>query len=467
MSGVIKMKPPTQGASQGAEPSGMELIVRSIASLTDGVIVVRSDRKILFTNAEAASILGIVANDIVGQDLGRLLDMGGYDWGDALETAADQSNGDFIIRGGKRGTVFLTVRRIQDADGGVVLIFRDLEVFDHQRRVASGLPRSTQTPGFERKVRPDFAYQRQLSGYLDQMISRGERALLQDARVIITGDSGVGKTEIARHLHNFVADASDPFVVVNCAAIPETLFESELFGYEKGAFTGALSSGKSGLIEQAEGGTLFLDEVGEIPLHLQAKMLNFLEDGTVQRVGAVKQKQVHVRIISATNRDLETMANERTFRRDLYYRLAVVRLPIRPLKDQPALVSHLIDRFLEAINRHRKMDLVLSDALRQKLCEYDYPGNIRELYNLMQQISVLSEEDEIPRRLDRQNVSEPEFLTAQDALKDGRGLKQMVADYEFGIIQAAISKFGSKRKAAAALDVDIGTIVRKTKKRTM
>ena len=448
--------------SEGRTPSTMEIIVRSVASLSEGVIVIRADRKIIFANAEASSILDTPANDIAGRDLGRLLEMGGYDWGDALETAADQSSGDFIIRGGKRGTIFVSIRRILGADGGVVLTFRDLEVFDHKRRVARGLPHPSETPGFERKMRPDFAYQRRLSSYLDQMISRGERALLQGARVIITGESGVGKTEIARHLHNFVAAVGDPFVVVNCAAIPETLFESELFGYEKGAFTGALSGGRLGLIEQAEGGTLFLDEVGEIPLHLQAKMLNFLEDGTVQRVGAAKPKQVHVRIISATNRDLETMAEERTFRRDLYYRLAVVRLPIRPLKETPELITHLIDRFLGAINRRRKTELQLSDTLRQKLLEYDYPGNIRELYNLMQQISVLSEEDEIPRRLNRPLRVDAAASTAEEILKDGCDLAQIVSNYEIEIIQAAIGKYGSEREAATALGVDMETLLRKS-----
>ncbi len=303
---------------------------------------------------------------------------------------------------------------------------------------------------------------------MDRLISRGERALLQGARVIITGESGVGKTEIARHLHGFVSDASDPFVVVNCAAIPETLFESELFGYEKGAFTGALSGGKKGLIEQAEGGTLFLDEVGEIPVHLQAKLLSFLEDGTVQRVGGAKPKHVHVRVISATNRDLEKMAEHREFRRDLYYRLAVVRLPTLPLREMPELISHLLNRFIGVINQKRMVPLELSDDLRTKLLKYDYPGNIRELYNLVQQISVLSEEDEVPRRLNRPSSISKADASDVDEPMDiaGRGLKEIVSEFELGVIETAIKKHGSKRKAAAALDVDIGTIVRKTKRKS-
>ncbi|WP_193176294.1 sigma-54 interaction domain-containing protein [Oricola nitratireducens] len=457
------MTDPKQG--QGQLAAATEIMLRSMTALPDGVIVIGPDRRIVFANGEAGSILGTTVKDLAGLDLGRLFNLGDYDWGDALEAAADGVNGEFIIRGGTRGSVFATVRRVTGVDGAMLLCLRDLEVFDHMRRSATGLPNPAESPGTVRKVRPNFARQRQISPYLDRIIARGERALVQGARVIITGESGVGKTEIARHLHHFVSDASDPFIVVNCAAIPDTLFESELFGYEKGAFTGALSGGKPGLIEQAEGGTLFLDEVGEIPVHLQAKLLSFLEDGTVQRVGGAKPKQVHVRVISATNRDLEEMAADRLFRRDLYYRLAVVRLPIKSLRETPELIVHLVDRFLASINQRRPAPLELSEDLRSRLLAYDYPGNIRELYNLMQQISVLAEEDELPRRLNRRARRDPDsqrqMTTA--SVEDGRGLKDIVAEFERGVIEAAIAKYGSKRKAAAALDVDIGTIVRKTK----
>lgn len=468
MSGVVNMRQPNESGKAGKAISATETIVRSAASLSDGLIVVGADRKIVFANGEAGSILGAKSADLAGLDLGRLLTIGGYDWGDVLEAVADGASGDFLLRGGVRSSVFTTVRRAIGGDGAMVLCLRDLEVFDHQRRIATGMPSPTEPLGAERKVRPDFGRQRQLSPYLDKLISRGERALLQGARVIITGESGVGKTEIARHLHSFVSDASDPFVVVNCAAIPETLFESELFGYEKGSFTGALSGGKKGLIEQAEGGTLFLDEVGEIPIHLQAKLLSFLEDGTVQRVGGAKPKHVHVRVISATNRDLEEMAEYREFRRDLYYRLAVVRLPTLPLRETPELISHLLNRFLGVINQKRLVPLEFSEELRTKLLNYDYPGNIRELYNLVQQISVLSEEDEIPRRLMRApSTSEVDVSGAGDPMDiEGRSLKEIVSEFERGVIEAAIKEHGSKRKAAEALDVNIGTIVRKTKKKT-
>lgn len=434
-----------------------ESILRSVVSFPDGIVVIGGDRHLLMVNAEAGQILGANAGDLLGADVERLAALGGYDWQPVLGAIERQSNGEFLLRGGLRSSIYATVRRVTGGQGAMVLQLRDLEVFDHARRRAAGLPQARRAPGAERRVRPDFSRQRQICPYLDRMIGLGERALVQGARVIITGESGVGKTEIARHLHGHVSEAGDPFIVVNCAAIPDTLFESELFGYEKGAFTGALNSGKKGLIEQAEGGTLFLDEVGEIPLHLQSKLLSFLEDGTVQRVGGTRPRSVHVRVISATNRDLMEMLGSGRFRRDLYHRLAVVRLSILPLRETPELIEHLIERFTTSMNQHRATPLDLSPGLRARLMAYSYPGNIRELYNIIQQISILGEED-APALFE----SEAPGSEAAD-LPEGQSLKDMVGQYERHLIDRAILKHGSKRKAAAALNVDIGTIVRKTR----
>ncbi|WP_349361116.1 sigma 54-interacting transcriptional regulator [Stappia sp.] len=448
------------GLATGMEET--DTVLRCVASFPDGIVVIGADRRMIFVNVEAGQILGARGADLAGQKVDALGDFGGYDWEPVLEALDRQSNGEFVLRGGLRGSVYATLRRIAGDAGGMVLQLRDLQVFDHARRRASGLPQAGRSPGGERKVRPDFLHQRQICPSLDRTISLGERALMQDVRVIITGESGVGKTEIARYLHRHVSEASEPFIVVNCAAIPETLFESELFGYEKGAFTGALSSGKKGLIEQAEGGTLFLDEVGEIPLHLQSKLLTFLEEGTVQRVGGTRPKSVHVRVISATNRDLLDMVRARQFRRDLFHRLAVVKLPVRPLRETPELISHLIDRFVWTTNQRRSDPLVLSDAMRARLMAYGYPGNVRELFNIIQQIAILGEDD-LPLIFEAEPAAHPIAGGEAGLPCDGESLKTMVGRYERQLIDAAIARHGSKRKAAAALDVDIGTIVRKTK----
>jgi transcriptional regulator with PAS, ATPase and Fis domain len=236
-----------------------------------------------------------------------------------------------------------------------------------------------------------------------------------------------------------------------------------MFGYERGAFTGALSGGKKGLIEAADAGTLFLDEVGEIPLAMQAKLLKFLETGSVQRVGGSAEKSVKVRIIAATNRKLEEMVRAGHFRRDLYYRLAVVPLHVRSLSESPELIGELIDHFVAGVNLQRDQPLAISDECRKHLMAYSYPGNIRELQNIIQQISVVA-----TARADAIHLPEPVLMrhAAQPGrLDDGGTLKSRVRAYERQLIEAAIGRLGSKSKAAEALGVDIGTIVRKTQGR--
>jgi len=318
-------------------------------------------------------------------------------------------------------------------------------------------------------------------------LARSTRALHQGARLLLLGESGSGKTELARYLHRIVGTREEPFIHVNCGAIPESLFESEMFGYEKGAFTGALQSGKKGLIEAAEGGTLFLDEVGEIPLASQAKLLKFLEDGVVQQIGGRRGRRVSARIISATNRELWDLVMERRFRSDLYYRLAVITVELPPLRTQSALIGHLIDHFLDHANRMRRPALALGDDCRQALDGYDFPGNIRELHNIIQHLSVVADRQAVVAHLPdrvvgrRQAVQDvagvpasPEQRTALSesaaalgedagALSLARPLKEQVRRFERTLIEQAIARCGSKRKAAKALGVDIGTIVRKTR----
>ena len=301
----------------------------------------------------------------------------------------------------------------------------------------------------------------------------------QGARILLVGESGSGKTEIAKYLRRLTEAPETPFVHVNCGAIPESLFESEMFGYEKGAFTGALQTGKKGLIEAAEGGTLFLDEVGEIPLPCQAKLLKFLEDGMVQRIGARVARRVRTRVISATNRDLWQMCRADRFRRDLFYRLAVIPLEVAPLREQPELVQHLIDHFLMAVNQTRERRLGLSPDRRAALAAYAFPGNIRELHNVLQQLSVAAGDEATAALLPRRMIApggaaEPAVVEALPdeaapvsllAAPGGPGLlRDRVRAFERELILDAIVRHGSKRKAARALGVDIGTIVRKTQK---
>ncbi len=206
--------------------------------------------------------------------------------------------------------------------------------------------------------------------------------------VLITGDSGVGKEVVARELHQRSHWASGPFLKINCAALPTSLLESELFGYDKGAFTGAMKS-KPSKFESASGGTLFLDEIGELEPHIQAKFLHVLQDGTFNRLGSNKIIKTDARIMVATNQDLEENIMNGTFRRDLYYRLNVARIHIPPLRERPVDIALLANYFLEFYSRQYKRSVDLDEETLNKLYHHPWPGNVRELQNVLRRYIVL------------------------------------------------------------------------------
>ncbi len=210
------------------------------------------------------------------------------------------------------------------------------------------------------------------------------------ATVLIEGETGTGKEVVAQAVHRLSPRSAKPFVVLNCAAIPEALLEAELFGHTRGAFTGAVQS-RTGRIEAAHGGTLFLDEIGEMPIGLQAKMLRFLENGELQRVGDNETVRVDVRVIAATHQDLEKRAKEGSFRLDLYHRLAVFPIDIPPLRDRLADIAALSEHFLELMGRTSPRK-TLSAAALDKLYQHDWPGNVRELAHILERASILAED---------------------------------------------------------------------------
>jgi two-component system, NtrC family, response regulator AtoC len=230
---------------------------------------------------------------------------------------------------------------------------------------------------------------------MEDLAALAESAARADSTVVITGESGTGKDVLARFIHARSSRADAPVIAVNCAALPESLFESEFFGHERGAFTGATAT-KRGLIEAADGSTLFLDEVGEMPAQIQVKLLRFLEEGRFRRVGSTRDRESDVRVIAATNRNLADDVRQGRFRADLFYRLNVISLHVPPLRrrreDIPALVEHFLSLFRERFNRPA---LDLSDEARRRLSSYDWPGNVRELRNTLERAAALAQGDTI------------------------------------------------------------------------
>ena len=216
-----------------------------------------------------------------------------------------------------------------------------------------------------------------------------------DSNVVILGESGTGKDVMARFIHDHSLRQDKAFISINCAAIPEQLLESELFGYEAGAFTGALSKGKIGLFEAASGGTIFLDEIGDMPLALQSKLLRALENNEIRRVGGVKNIPIDVRIICATNVNLKNMIEEKTFREDLYYRLSVFVIQLPPLRERKEDIIPLAENFLHMLNEKYDANKTLAPVTVETMLRHRWPGNIRELRNVMERIFVISRDNQL------------------------------------------------------------------------
>ena len=291
-----------------------------------------------------------------------------------------------------------------------------------------------------------------------------------DATVLILGESGAGKEEVARQIHNSSMRRDRALVTINCGAIPENLLESELFGYERGAFTGASNAGKIGLLEAADGGTVFLDEIGEIPLSFQVKLLRVLETKQVTRVGGVRAKSIDVRFVAATNRDLSKMVREGTFREDLYYRLNVVSITVPPLRQRREDILPLSLYFLNMFNRKYNQNKVMTPEVIKRMEEYDWEGNVRELRNVMEHMVIMSHSvqlqiSDVPWIICQCAGKEPDPLAPPPAAEaETTDLNQAVQALEQRLLLQARDACGSTREMARYLNVDQSTVVRKLRK---
>lgn len=293
-----------------------------------------------------------------------------------------------------------------------------------------------------------------------------------DSTVILRGESGTGKELFARSIHMASPRKDKPFVPINCAALPDSLLESELFGYEEGAFTGAKKGGKQGLFKYAEEGTLFLDEIGELSTHLQVKLLRVLQENKIRRIGANEEVPINVRIIAATNRNLEELVSTGQFRKDLYYRLNVIPIWIPPLRARKDDIPLLTNSFIKKISQKlkKKIDGVADQAMK-KLMNYDWPGNIRELSNVIERAINICDESKIQAH--HLILKQEELLSSLSNYGTNTFIKEdinpiklrdLVAETEKKAIKAALDSYGTIRKAAKALGVSHATIINKMKK---
>jgi TyrR family helix-turn-helix protein len=286
-----------------------------------------------------------------------------------------------------------------------------------------------------------------------------------NSTVLIRGESGTGKELFARSIHRASRRKDGHFVPVNCGALPDSLLESELFGYEEGAFTGARRGGKQGLFRFADGGTLFLDEIGELSPHLQVKLLRVLQEGRIRRVGGTEETKVDVRIIAATSRNLEEMLEQGLFRDDLYYRLNVVPLFVPPLRQRKEDIPILVDSFIGKVSEN--MGKPVKGITRQaveKLTSYNWPGNVRELSNVIERAINLVQGGYIEERHIILDMRYADREGGGNLLKDDRTLRQILEETEKRVLKEAVERLGSSRRVGAALGISHTAVIKKMKK---
>lgn len=287
-----------------------------------------------------------------------------------------------------------------------------------------------------------------------------------DSTILILGETGVGKDFIATYIHSISNSSNGKFIKINCGAVPEHLLESEFFGYEEGAFTGAQKGGKKGLFEEANGGILYLDEIGDMPYTLQVKLLSAINDRMFYRIGGTNPIEFNARIIAATNHDLKKLVEEKKFRADLYYRLNVVTFVIPPLRNRKEDIIPLSMQFLEYYNnKYGKNSYFTSNCLENFLI-YEWPGNIRELKNIIERLVLMTDSADIDTDLFREHLILTESSTGIPDLfmSDRKTLKEKTEDYEKEIIESTLAVSKNMKEAALRLGIDISTLVRKKQK---
>jgi PAS domain S-box-containing protein len=440
-------------------------------ALSEGLWICDRHANVLHINPASERLNGIKADQVVGRNMQELVDEGVFDRSATLE----------VLRRKAPVSLVQTIKGRQLALTGIPVLDERGELF----RVVVTEKDVTELEALHRELEEQEAMKdrirdRMLEMQLEDVESRRiiakspgmQKALRQafkvaavDSTVLILGESGVGKELIADLIYKYSERAGKPLVKINCGAIPESLLEAELFGYEKGAFTGAQAKGKPGYFELADAGIIFMDEIGELTLSAQVKLLRFLEDGRVMRVGGTASRRFNVRILAATHQDLQGMVDRGTFRLDLFYRLSVIPLVIPPLRERTEcilpLLNHYTAFFAERLGVQRRLTRAASDAL----LAYPWPGNVRQLANLCERLVVMSENELIglsdlpPDILGHVGMSPlaaagPEELTLAQALEST----------ERTLLQEARQRHGRQVEMARALGIDQSTVARKMKK---
>ena len=421
-------------------------------------------------NESYSRITGIDGDEIMGLHMNDLLQLGYISESASLMVLQTKKQATTMprLKSGKKALI--TANPVFDANGNVDKVISNVRDITELIQLKSQLEEVKELS--ERYYSELLHLRRQNvqvegmiaeSPVMKKMVATALKVAVTGATVLITGESGVGKEVLARTIHNHSESKAGPFVKVNCGAIPDTLLESELFGYEKGAFTNASKTGKMGIFEIAVRGTLFLDEIGEIPLALQAKLLGVLQDKKFTRVGGTKEIKLSARIIAATNRDLAEMVTRGEFRKDLFYRLNVVGLKIPPLAERKEDLFPMAHHFLRELNERYKFHNTISPRVINAFLNYDWPGNVREMENLMEQLVVLAPNEQITVEMLPVALQDPMAMVSRE-LPQEKCLEDILASVERRVFQSLLRQGYSSYKIAQELGINQSTAIRKIKK---
>jgi len=432
-------------------------LIEVLDDMYDGFLLSTIEGRVFYANKAVEEISGITLNHIVNKTPNEM-EKAGHIIEQTTFVGAEKSI--TMIHKLQTGReIFITSKPIYD-NNGVIICF----VANYRNLSSLEAAKKYHEISIERQVRTDRVTDINHENWIGDspetvnLKTKVAKVAKTEAIVLILGESGVGKEVVANNLHKLSNRNNGPYVQINCAAIPEDLIEAELFGYKRGAFTGAVSD-KKGLLESADGGTILLDEIGEMPLILQAKLLRTIQTQTITRVGGTNKIKLDIRFIAATNRNLRDEVEKGNFREDLFYRLNVIPIHIQPLNKRKEDIIPLIMFFLDKFNKKYKTFKSFSPEALQVLFDYYWPGNVRQLENVVERLVIMTEKNVISP-LDLPSDFEIKTHVKIDNIKP---LKTVREEAESRMIQIALNKYGTIRQAAKHLKVSHSTIVRKVK----
>ncbi len=446
-------------------------------SSSDGIWLCDGNGKILNINKASEKINAIKGKDVVGKNVREIVAEGLIDRSvtlEVLETGRQVS----LLQNLKRTNKYLLVTGtpVFDQRGQISLVVvneRDMTQLNTMKEQLAQTRMETQRfkdelvelSLLELKEQEIIAQSEEMRQVLRVAI---KLAKMEASDILILGETGTGKGLLAKFIHHYSNRKDKAFIQINCAALPETLLEAELFGYEKGAFTGARESGKIGLFELAHEGTLFLDEIGDLPLSVQAKLLKYLDDHEIMRLGGIKPKKVDCTIIAATNRNLEARSRQRKFRQDLFFRLNTFVMQIPPLRERPDDIFEMVNHLLDRYNQQYRLKRRISPKAMQYLKSHSFPGNVRELKNIMKMAVLMSETDSLDEYILR-NLKMPVFEQIENGQRPGsqKSLIEETSAYEKRLLQNAMTSYKTTREMARFLGINQSTVVRKMKKHAL